>query len=526
MNRKMTLGSLFDGSGGFPLGAVLTGIEPLWASEIEPFPIRVTTKRLPMVKHLGDVRYINGTDIKPVDIITFGSPCTNLSVAGLRAGIHGEQSSLFFEAIRIIKEMRCSTDGRYPRYAVFENVPGVFNSGHGDDFRQILEAFISIKNERLSVPLPENSRWLSAGEIVGDGFSLVWRTLDAQYFGVAQRRRRCYLVADFNGERANEILFESESLSGNPPQSSFPWQAAAGGIETCVGASSTLVLNDQGGDRMDITAGVTATLRAESHHPPCVLSIENHPSDGRFQVIEDGTVQTLTSRMGTGGMSVPCVMKMYGICSDHSNAMLSDNPNSGIYEAETSRTLDENGGNPSCNQGGMAVVAYSIQGSMIGRSDKNGPNGDGINEEISFTLDATDCHAVYAMTTGSFTQVDEEIAPTLASRDYKDAPVISDSPGSVRRLTPGECAMLQGFPPWWCANLETPDPSKDEIDWWSEVFETHRKAVGKSSRPKSRKQIVKWLKNPHSDSKEYSMWGNGVALPCVVFILSGIARHY
>lgn len=272
MNRQLTLGSLFDGSGGFPLGAVLNGIKPLWASEIEPFPIRVTTKRLPEVKHLGDISAINGGDIEPVDIITFGSPCTNLSVAGKREGLDGEQSSLFFEAVRIIKEMRCATNGQYPRWICWENVPGAYSSNKGGDFRQVLAEITKIKNEAYVVPMPEKDKWLTAGEIVGDSFSLAWRTLDAQFWGVAQRRHRCYLVADFAGECAGKVLFEFERLSGYTPQSIGSWQGATGGTADCVGnTGGCTVLNDQGGSRMDVTDDVTCTLRAEAHHPPCVV---------------------------------------------------------------------------------------------------------------------------------------------------------------------------------------------------------------------------------------------------------------
>ena len=219
-------------------------------------------------------------------------------------------------------------------------------------------------------------------------------------------------------------------------------------------------------------------------------------------------------------------VKAYGICSKDSNAMKSENPKSGFYEAETSRCLDANGGNPTCNQGGMAVVA--LQGSMIGRADKNGPQGSGVNEDVSFTLDAADRHAVaYCMTTGTYTQALEEQSPTLMARDYKDPPVVNETEPEyiVRRLTPTECARLQGFPDWWCAGLGTDEPSEDAIEFWTEVFETHRSVMGKSSRPKSRNQIIKWLKNPHSDSAEYKMWGNGVALPNVYFVLSGIVYY-
>ena len=145
MNKTLTLGSLFDGSGGFPLGGLLAGITPVWASEIEPFPIRVTTKRLPFMKHYGNISAMDGGKIEPVDIITFGSPCQDMSVAGRRDGLDGSRSSLFYEAVRIIKEMRCATDGRYPRYIVWENVPGAFSSNKGEDFKAVLRTLSSLK---------------------------------------------------------------------------------------------------------------------------------------------------------------------------------------------------------------------------------------------------------------------------------------------------------------------------------------------------------------------------------------------
>ena len=632
MNKNLTLGSLFDGSGGFPLGGLLSGITPVWASEVEPFPIMVTSRRLPFMKHYGDISQMNGGEIEPVDIITFGSPCTDMSIAGRRAGLEGKQSVLFYEAIRIIKEMRCKTNGKYPRWICWENVPGAFSSNKGEDFRAVLEAIIGVVCEGTEVPMPEKNRWPYADLYMGDGWSLAYRTLDAQYWGVPQRRRRIYLVADFAGGSAGEILFESEGVSGYSAEGFRTWQRAARGASPCVGAtgfdgyngeltgdvSATLgvncgmstgrngiVLNDQGGNRMDITDEVTCTLRAESHHPPCVMDapavipLEHHPTDSRIKIEESDAIQTLTSRMGTGGNNVPLVMsdedapvtlkirsgcegggkgallqenksatlscnndqtvfvpKAYGICSKDSNAMKSDNPHSGVYEADTSRTIDRGGGNPTCNQGGIAIVeSYALQGSMIGREDKNGPQGDGVNKDVSFTLNTVDRHAVYAMTTGYYAQVSKEQAPTLLSRDYKDAAIINEpcygidrsafnqgmnaqfspsfeeelsptlvakGPGAaltgytVRRLTPTECARLQGFADWWCSDLGVENPSEEEIDRWEgQLTDTSKK-------PKTRKQIAKWLKDPYADAAEYKMWGNGVALPCVYFVLSGI----
>ena len=230
----MKLGSLFDGSGGFPLAGALFGIEPVWASEIEPYPIRVTTVRFPNMKHLGDVTKINGGEIEPVDIITFGSPCQDLSVAGKQAGIHdGQRSSLFFEAIRIIKEMRNATSDNFPRFAVWENVPGAFSSNKGQDFKAVLEAFCQVAGTEVSVPEPPKGRWNPAGCIVGDVFSIAWRVYDAQFWGVSQRRKRIYLIADFGSERAGEILFESKGVCWDSEKSREAWENVARYVAGC-----------------------------------------------------------------------------------------------------------------------------------------------------------------------------------------------------------------------------------------------------------------------------------------------------
>ena len=208
----MKLLSLFDGSGGFPLAAAMCGIEPVMASEIEPYPIAVTRSRFPDMKHLGDVSRVKGDEIDPVDIISFGSPCQDLSVAGKRAGLDGERSGLFLEAIRIIKEMRDATANKFPRYAIWENVPGAFSSNKGEDFRQVLEEFVKISEPEASVPEMGKGGWPYADILLGSGWSVAYRTFDAQYWGVPQRRRRIYLVADFRGERAGAILFERQGL--------------------------------------------------------------------------------------------------------------------------------------------------------------------------------------------------------------------------------------------------------------------------------------------------------------------------
>ena len=558
MNKPLTLGSLFDGSGGFPLAGLLAGIVPVWSSEIEPFAIRVTEKRLPQVQHFGNISGLHGAKLPPVDIITFGSPCQDMSIAGKRTGLSGSRSSLFHEAIRIIREMRCASNGKYPRYIVWENVPGAFSSNGGEDFRCVLEAICSVKDSSISIPRPAG-KWTKAGEILAESYSLAWRVLDAQYWGVPQRRKRIFLVADFDGTSAGKILFESEGLSGYSAESLRTWQRTAGSAADSFGTAG-LCLCDQGGERIDILKERTATLRAEAHHPPCIL--ENHPADSRLQISENGKVQTLTSRCGTGGGNVPLLMdtpktlkircgkagggkgsliqenksatlscnndqtvfqpKAYGISSFSSNAMLSGNPHSGIYEADTARTLDTSDQSPARNQGGIAVLeSYALQGSMIGRSDQNGPQGGGVNKEVAFTLNATDHHAVYAASTGNFSSAFREMTPTLLARDHKDPSIVS-SGYAVRRLTPQECARLQGFPDQWCSDLASKNPTEEEIDRWAAIFEEYRKAVKPESRLKSRKMVQKWLQDPYRDAAEYRLWGNGICLNVTVFVLAGI----
>lgn len=221
--EEMKLLSLFDGSGGFPLAASMCGITPVMAAEVEPYPIAVTKSRFPKMKHLGNVQNVRGGEIEPVDIITFGSPCQDLSVAGKRKGLkHAEngddettRSGLFMEAVRIIKEMREATNGVYPRYAVWENVLGAFSSNKGEDFRTVLDEIIKISEPDAVMPDVPKAGWAYADCYSGDGWSLAYRVFDAQYWGVPQRRRRIYLVADFRGGRAGEILFVEKCLSGN-----------------------------------------------------------------------------------------------------------------------------------------------------------------------------------------------------------------------------------------------------------------------------------------------------------------------
>ena len=619
MNDTLTHGSLFSGSGGFDEAARMNGIRTLWCSEIEPFPIRVLKKHFPDAEQLGDISKIDGGKIAPVDIISGGSPCQDMSIAGKREGLDGDRSTLFHEQVRIVKEMREKTDGKYPRYMVWENVPGAFSSNGGEDFRCVLQEILNAAGANIYVPRPSGrgGKWSYAGADMADGYSVAWRVMDAQYWGVPQRRRRIYLVADFRGTSAPQILFERESLSWNPTQSRIEREGTAGGVGK--GSASA----DREG----------------------AVPIENHPNDSRVGICEDGKCQTLTSRMGTGGGNVPLLMEpvsidarhscdvvriadtvptiqardfkggnyimtpkavreragcdgggkgpliqdnvsrtltvgndqaifqpvAFGLCSKDSNAMKSDNPNSGFYEAETSRTLDCKGGNPTCNQGGIVVCepmafepgAASRVGGHIYEDGKSGTlrarpgdnnqavvipiegngqrpshKGDGYNDsDKEYTLNATEVHGVaYGIDRAAFNQgvnaqfgisIEEEKMQTIVAKGPKAvAQPVPEIEYIVRRLTPMECARLQGLDDDWTDGL-TEDEAVSDIRFWTDVWLEQWVLIGRDKgikRPKTEKQVKKWLETEPSDSDKYKLWGNGIALPCAFYVFEGIKQ--
>ena len=558
------------------------------------------------MKHYGDISTLRGSELEPVNIITFGSPCQDMSVAGKREGLGGNRSSLFYEAIRIIKEMREATNGKYPRYIVWENVPGAFSSNRGEDFKAVLTEICKVKEEQVSVPKP--SKWENAGRIMGDSFSIAWRLLDAQYWGVPQRRQRIYLVADFDGGSAGKILFESEGLSGYSAQGFQSWQntacRTAEGFGEAGKADSLMFENHSQDSRytgpLEVSQTILSTFGTGGNNQPFVVQTPKTlkircgcEGGGKGALIQDD----LSATLSTNNNQTLFQPRAFGVCSKNSNSMKSDNPNSGFYEADTARCLDGNGGNPTCNQGGIAVIE--------GNGSRPSHRGDGYKEsDVMYTLNATEQHAVafadvhatlsandgpkgpssqmmknpeenfvgepsygigrpamsqgfqarlsfqveeeveptlvaagasgvahpkYSSSKASFfTEANEECANTLVATDYKDPPIVNDESEMdyiVRRLTPTECARLQGFPDWWCDGLENSEPTDEDIAKWREVFEIHARAIGNAAKPKTDAQIKKWLQNPKSDSAEYKMWGNGVALPNVFFVLSGI-KYY
>ena len=811
MNKHYKLGSLFDGSGGFPLAGALSGIEPVWASEVEPYPIAVTRSRFPNMKHLGDISKINGAEVEPVDIITFGSPCQDLSVAGKRAGLKHEdngddettRSGLFIEAVRIIKEMREKTNGEYPRFAVWENVPGAFSSNKGEDFRIVLEELVKVAEPTAVMPPVPQNGWAYADSYRGDGWSLAYRVLDAQYWGVPQRRRRIYLVADFRGGCAREILFEREGLRGYFATGRTPWEAVAHNAERSLGTDDSegevpYTLKIRSGVSVDsygkaagkgalIQKNLSATLGVSQDQylfQPVTLEPGIAAREGGH-VYED-VCGTLRANAGDNQMSVAygidhaittggnctaqgsCVYEdvqgtlkasgahavAYGISAYESNSMKSSNPHSGIYEAKTSRTLDLNGGNPACNQGGIAIVdtiggqaergwegdvaptlkathykmppcvavpsagfcpetggndpsrsisfspeqaptlrtgatpgvVYSVENhpadsrvnvddsgkvqtltSRMGTGGGNVPmvmepfvkshraqtaddattwkhgevantlntfdqgesranelvvetiaiegngqrpshRGDGYAEtDKSYTLNATEVHGVAygfdpgasrdvgvlfieecgkTLTNGTcprhhdgvviatpltaskasfFMNADENIASTLVATDYKDPQLVcyEDDPIAidrayfnqgqnalydpqtyedgtvptlvargpsavathyiVRRLTPTECARLQGFADRWGNIDPKTEFSDEEYRFWLEARNTHASINGKAVKDYTKEQMLTWYNKLNTDSAEYKLWGNGIALPTALYVIQGIA---
>lgn len=542
----MILGSLFDGSGGFPLAGALNGITPVWASEIEPYPIRVTKARFPNMKHLGSVLDVKGDEIEPVDIITFGSPCQDLSVAGKQKGIHeGDRSCLFFEAIRIAKEMRehdratgrTGVDIR-PRFLVWENVPGAFSSNGGEDFRAVLEAIGGIAQDGLSIPRPPKGKWQHAGCVVGDGWSIAWRVYDAQYWGVPQRRKRIYLIADLASERAGEILFKREGLCGYPAEGGEAWEGIAGDAQRGAEGSGFFEpasLKEENWRETPISGALRAEASKSSHAVVAAFMGGQGEKAGGIGYSE--SISPTIKSVMSGSNTVPdvCIKKVYDITGTSSNSMKSPTPDSCFRERTVSRTLDTFVGTPECNQGGTVVVEAAGFSDALGENtqDRHGvcyaPNGNhcGNYEEadVSATLQTRyhygsggDAAAVVYDCRGNG---DGLRVPTLTGdhqnrvTDYSAAVVhpqvtgalcANSHPGSytgqdafndmlpvvpankphrkyiVRRLTPLECCRLQGFPDWWEDGVEG------------------------------------------SDSARYKMWGNGIALPCAVDVLRRITE--
>jgi DNA (cytosine-5)-methyltransferase 1 len=490
------------------------------------------------MRHLGDVSKVNGAEIEPVDIITFGSPCQDLSVAGKRAGIKdGTRSGLFLEAIRITKEMRVSTGGMYPTFALWENVPGAFSSNGGEDFRTVLQELVKIKEPSAVMPPVPVGGWPYADSYMGDGWSLAYRTLDAQYWGVPQRRRRIYLVADFGGQRAGEILFKRQGLRGYFAESGTPWKGIAADTE-------------RGTEADDRNAGCL--------NPWDNQSKRIFPPDAQYQTLyaagfkagqgaqarsigwEKEKTPTLASE--AGGNSVPSVCVAYDARGNGDGVIV--NTITGDHE---NRITDY-------------TTVICLQGNGIDRSETAGCNGNGWKQDVCYTLNTVDRPGVAYAMQGFGDYKESECGSGLKARDFKDAtdlvvecagvdcrnmneydelyPTLQAKPNGgqslnfsgavrtryiVRRLTPTECARLQGFPDEWGHLDHKDDFTDEEYTFWMDVRNTHAAINGKAERQYTKEQMLAWYNKLHTDSAEYRMWGNGIALPTALYVMQGIA---
>ena len=450
--------------------------------------------------HYGDITKISGYDVPIVDCIIGGSPCQDLSVAGKRAGLDGERSGLFMEQIRITKEMRDKDErvngrsGEFirPRFLVWENVPGAFSSNKGQDFRIVLEEIAKVVDKDAVIPMPPKDKWTTSGAILGDGWSIAWRILDAQFWGVPQRRRRIALVADFGGGCAQEILFVRKGLRRDSEESRTERKGSSADAQGCVG------VHDRDGKCVSLEPGiasregghiyedVSGTLRANADDNQMSVAYCYDIGDRRRIPNEYvDTSPTLLSQMGTGGNNVPVIvegldcynqqmtgektncLRSKSADTDHIPCVVMDR--SAYNQGENAKFnigIDENGVAFSHIAKGPGAVCYCLQGNGIDRADTAGCNGKGWKEGTCYTLNTVDRPAVV----------------------YRKPHYI------VRRLTPLECERLQGFP-----------------DGWTDIGE-YTDSNGK--------------KKKTSDSARYKALGNSIALPPWKWVIKRLCSHY
>lgn len=394
------------------------------------------------------------------------------------------------EAVRIIKEMRDETstgtdESVRPRFAVWENVPGAFSSNKGEDFRVVLEELCKIKDGNAAIPRPKNWKWNTAGLIVGDGYSVAWRVLDARFWGVPQRRRRIWLVADFGGERAGEILFKRAGLRRGFAESRASREEVARDLGNGAQAADRKICEANGFNRLNgskagsiaYTENGSPTLRAGSP-TSCVVFYSQDAYDKYTETHQSATIKASGGIYGGGSECLVCA----GFSPQAGKtAGISFNAN----ESPTLQTAKDMG------------VVYCLQGNGIDRAETAGCNGKGVKENESYTLNTVDRHAVccdrsnYLMRIregkeggGKGALIQEDVSGTLSCNNDQTLFQYLSPQYIVRRLTPLECCRLQGMPDWWCADV------------------------------------------PHSDAPEYKMWGNGMALPCAMYVMEGIAEIF
>ena len=502
--------------------------------------------------------------------------CQDMSTAGKRAGLkhkdngddENTRSGLFMEAVRIIKEMREATNGEYPRFVLWENVPGAFSSNKGEDFRTVLEELIKIVEPSAIMPAIPKNGWPYADLYMGDGWSLAYRVFDAQYWGVPQRRRRIYLVADFRGQRAGEILFEREGVRGDFATCKTAGQGAAGdaadrtGTDDCEGATPyKLKIRsgcEGGGKGALIQRNMSATLATNNDQylfQPIAFS-QNQRDEVRDLKDKAGAIAAEPGMKQQTFIAVPNTLLVaegfkagqgaqngsIGWEDEKCQTMAADAVGNSVpsvcvkcYDArgngdgQTVSTLT--GDHQSRITDYTSVVVeknpvYCLQGNGIDRADTACCNGKGWKEDTSYTLNTIDRPAVaYATDIGFFNSY-ENSSPNLLARGYKDQRLVTYPGGRVRyivrRLTPTECARLQGFPDDWGHPDHKEDFTDEEYRFWLDVRNTYAAINGKPQKDYAKAQMITWYNKLHTDSAEYKMWGNGIALPCALYCMQGI----
>ena len=393
--------------------------------------------------------------------------------------------------------MRDATNGEYPKYAIWENVPGAFSSNKGEDFKCVLEAFCGIKEEGVSIPRLADGKWNHAGEIVGEGYSVAWRQLDAQYWGVPQRRKRIYLVADFAGGRAGEILFERESVRGDTAPSGATWkETAADATGSAGGSRGVECLNpwDCQSKRIYQPDGIYPTLPAmdcggANNQAIIYEAMCFKPGQGaKARSLGESKKVTPTLGSEAGGNSVPSV----------------------CYP-QVARTLTAEADASPCIDRGQNVVCYDARW--------NGDHENRVTDYMAVTVYRSPKIGEYAA---------DGTASTMAARDFKsprDLVVERSKPPRkyiIRRLTPLECCRLQGFPDGWGVPDYKENMTDEELTFWQKVRDTYAIANNKQPKQYTRNAMIKWYNKLHSDSSEYKMWGNGICLNCAYSVLHGI----
>ena len=507
------------------------------------------------MKHLGNISKINVAEAETVDVVIGGSPCQDLSIAGKRAGLDGARSGLFVEQIRICREMRerdraagrAGIDVR-PRFCVWENVPGALSSNDGEDFRIVLEEFCKVADPNSTVPRPPKGKWKSAGCIVGDGYSVAWRIMDARYYGVPQRRRRISLVADFAGGYAPQILFDEQGMCWNLETSQKAWQGITGHVAGSVGGSGCdwgckcLNPEDPQSYRLFETSGAYQTLyageKSGGQYTGVCYSIEGNTVDRESNKNGKGFSEDVSATLNTQDKHAVCYAPL---CYPKVTGSL-------CARADSSPCVDR--GQPfvvekcGCFMGGQGSAAggigYSEQEAPTLKSVMSGGNtvpevvydarGNGDGKTVC-TITGDHCDRItdytpLVLATGQGgAEVGKDESPCLNCNHEQPIAAYGGIPPRkyiIRRLNPLECSRLQGLPDDFADVPAYEDVSDGELDFWREVWAEWAEINGK--KPKTDKQIRKWLQAPISESNQYQIYGNGIALPQWVWVLGRISE--